>query len=142
VNIGNPHEMTILRVRRAHPRAHRQLEPISYQPLPGRRSQDPPARHHAGPRGARLGAARRARGRPGAHHRLLPRVEIADARRLLLDSGRRNDKRPAYVQLAVPDEMVKDLRGRPEKADALLLVRLPREVVDRLESRIVLPGEA
>jgi hypothetical protein len=70
------------------------------------------------------------------------RVEIADARRLLLDSGRRNDKRPAYVQLAVPDEMVKDLRGRPEKADALLLVRLPREVVDRLESRIVLPGEA
>ncbi|HVS14649.1 MAG TPA: hypothetical protein VMV46_12040 [Thermoanaerobaculia bacterium] len=69
------------------------------------------------------------------------RVEVADARRLMLDSARGNDRRPAYVQLAVPDEVVKDLRGRPEQADVLLLVRLPREVLERLESRIVLPGE-
>jgi hypothetical protein len=68
-------------------------------------------------------------------------VEVADLRRLVIDAGRRNEKRPAYVQLSVPDEVVKDLRGRPEKADTLLLVRLPRELLERMERRIVLPGE-
>ena len=68
-------------------------------------------------------------------------VEVADLRRLALDAGRRNDKRPAYVQLAVPDDVVKDLRGRPEKGDLLLFVRIPRQLLERLESRIVLPTE-
>lgn len=69
------------------------------------------------------------------------KVDVADVRRLVLDAGRRNDKRPAYLQVAVPDEVVKDLRGRPEKADLLLFVRIPRETLQRLESRIVLPTE-
>lgn len=68
-------------------------------------------------------------------------VEIAPARDLLIDSARQNDRRPAYVKLAVPDEMVKSLRGQRESGDLVLLVRVPAEVGDRVDSRIVLPGE-
>ena len=69
------------------------------------------------------------------------RVEVTRLADLLVDSGRSNERRPAYVQLAVPDEVVKDLRGAPDRGDLLFLVRVPREVVERSESRIVLPGE-
>jgi ATP:corrinoid adenosyltransferase len=41
----------------------------------------------------------------------------------------------------VPDEVVKGLRGRPEETDLVLLGRVPKEVLERSESRIVLPGE-
>jgi hypothetical protein len=76
-----------------------------------------------------------------ALEKLPERVEITRVADLLVDSGRANERRPAYVQLAVPDEVVKDLRGSPERGDLLFLVRVPREVVERAESRIVLPGE-
>lgn len=69
------------------------------------------------------------------------RVELAPARDLLMDSARKNDRRPAYVKLAVPDEFVKALRGKRENQDMVLLVRIPAEVSDRADSRIVLPGE-
>lgn len=69
------------------------------------------------------------------------RVEIAPVRDLLMDSARRNDRRPAYVKLALPDEVVKMLRGNRENQDMVLLVRIPAEVSDRVDSRIVLPGE-
>lgn len=65
-------------------------------------------------------------------------VPIAD---LLLDSARQNEKRPAYVKLAMADELVKSLRGQRQQQDVLLLVRVPGEVLERSESRIVLPGE-
>ncbi len=71
------------------------------------------------------------------------RVEAVPVHELLLDSARQNPKRPAYVKLAVPDEVVKAARGRPGDAgDLVLLVRVPKEVLERRESRIVLPGEA
>lgn len=71
------------------------------------------------------------------------RVEAVPVRQLLMDSARQNPKRPAYVKLAVPDEVVKSLRGRAEDADDLvLLVVVPKEVREREESLIVLPGEA
>ena len=54
VNIGNPHEMTILRVRRDDHRADRLDEPHRLQAAADRRSQGPPARHHAR-RGRMLG---------------------------------------------------------------------------------------
>ncbi len=61
---------------------------------------------------------------------------------LVLDSARGNDKRPAYVKLAVPDQVVKALRGSPAmRKDLLFLVTIPKEVQERSESRIVLPGE-
>lgn len=69
------------------------------------------------------------------------RVEALPIERLVLDSARQNSKRPAYLKLAVPDDMVKTLRGRKESRDLLILVRVPRDVQDREGSRIVLPNE-
>lgn len=69
------------------------------------------------------------------------RVEVAPIQGLLIDSARQNPKRPAYVKLAVPDEVVKSLRGAREPDDLIVLVRVPREVQDRADSPIVLPGE-
>ncbi len=69
------------------------------------------------------------------------RVEVAPIQGLLIDSARQNAKRPAYVKLAVPDEIVKGLRGSREQSDLLLLVRVPRDVQKRADSLIVLPGE-
>jgi len=69
------------------------------------------------------------------------RVELAPVRDLLMDSARQNDRRPAFIKLAVPDDLVKALRGNRDGQDTVLLVRIPAEVNDRVESRIVLPGE-
>jgi hypothetical protein len=68
-------------------------------------------------------------------------VEAVPLRRVLLDSARENPKRPAYVKLAVPDAVVKAVRGSAEQSDLVLLVRVPKEVMGRQGSRIVLPGE-
>lgn len=70
------------------------------------------------------------------------RVEMVPLRELVTESARKNDKRPAFVKLSVPDEIVKQLRGRPgDDADLVLLVRVPKEVLQRQDSLIVLPGE-
>ncbi len=69
------------------------------------------------------------------------KVETLPVDRLVLDSARQNDKRAAYLKLAVPDEVVKTLRGDKDARDLVLIVRVPREIVDREESRIVLPNE-
>ena len=69
------------------------------------------------------------------------RVEMVPIEQLVTDSARQNPKRPAYVTLSVPDEVVKSLRGGREDRDLVLLVRVPKEVLERSESRIVLPGE-
>jgi len=69
------------------------------------------------------------------------RVELAPVEQLLVDSARQNEKRNAYIKLAVPDEMVKSVRGKLKDRDVVLLVRIPNEVLDRADSRIVLPGE-
>ena len=71
------------------------------------------------------------------------RVEAVPVDELLLDSARGNDKKQAYIKLVVPDEVVKSLRGLPDKRrDLLFLVSIPKEVQERSESRIILPGEA
>ena len=70
------------------------------------------------------------------------RIEAVPVDQLVLDSARGNDKRPAYVKLAVPDRVVKALRGTADKRkDLLMLVSVPKEVLERSESRIILPGE-
>lgn len=68
------------------------------------------------------------------------RVEAVPVRELVLESARQNPKRPAFVKLAVPDAVVKGLRGSDE-GDLVLLVRVPKEVLARQGSRIILPGE-
>lgn len=69
------------------------------------------------------------------------RVEVVPLERLVIETARQNPKRPAYVKLAVPDEVVKAVRGSSPGDDMVLLVRVPREVLERQESRIVLPGD-
>lgn len=69
------------------------------------------------------------------------RVEMVAIEELVTDSARQNARRPAYVTLSVPDDVVKGLRGRSESRDLVLLVVVPREVLERSESRILLPGE-
>ncbi|RMH20120.1 MAG: hypothetical protein D6696_08840 [Acidobacteria bacterium] len=70
------------------------------------------------------------------------RVELIAVEELLLDSARQNERRPAYVKLAVPDELVKALRGPASKRqDVVALVRIPQAVAERADSRIILPGE-
>jgi hypothetical protein len=69
------------------------------------------------------------------------RVELVPIEQLVTDSARQNPKRPAYVTLAVPDEVVKSLKGGRDDRDLVLLVRVPKEILERSESRIVLPGE-
>ncbi|HUP43481.1 MAG TPA: hypothetical protein VM599_09745 [Thermoanaerobaculia bacterium] len=69
------------------------------------------------------------------------RIQAIDLDQLVLESARQNEKRPAYVKVAVPDEWVKSLRGPREGQNRLLLVEVPREVEERSESAIILPGE-
>lgn len=69
------------------------------------------------------------------------RVEVVPIDQLVTDSARQNPKRPAYVTLAVPDEIVKGLKGAKDSRDLVLLVRVPKQVLERSESLIVLPGE-
>ena len=70
------------------------------------------------------------------------RVQVVPLARLVTESARKNEKRPAYVKLDVPDDMVKALRGKQgDDQDLMLVVVVPREVLERKESRIILPGE-
>ncbi|HEX3525862.1 MAG TPA: hypothetical protein VH988_02240 [Thermoanaerobaculia bacterium] len=70
------------------------------------------------------------------------KVAMIPIQELALERARKNDKRDAWVKLAVPDEIVKGLRGsRAEEGDLVMLVVVPKEVSERSESRIILPGE-
>lgn len=70
------------------------------------------------------------------------RLGLLPVEQIMLDSARGNEKRPAYVKLAVPDEMVKALRGSADRRqDVFLLVSIPKDVLERSESSIILPGE-
>lgn len=69
------------------------------------------------------------------------RVQVVPLARLVTESARKNEKRPAYVKLDVPDDMVKSLRGKAGDQDLMLVVVVPKEVLERKESRIILPGE-
>ena len=69
------------------------------------------------------------------------RVEMVPIEQIVTDSARQNAKRPAYVTIAVPDEVVKSLKGSRDDRDLVLLVRVPKEILERSESLILLPGE-
>ena len=68
-------------------------------------------------------------------------VEVVPIEELVVDSARQNPRRPAYVSLAVPDELVKALRGKSDDRDKVFLVRVPKGIAGRTDSRIVLPNE-
>jgi hypothetical protein len=70
------------------------------------------------------------------------KVAMIPLRELLLESARKNDKRTAWVKIAVPDDVVKGLKGnRDQEGDLVMLVVVPKEVSERSESLIILPGE-
>lgn len=70
------------------------------------------------------------------------RVTVLPLPSITLDSARQNDKRPAFVKLAVPDEVVQSLRSAPDKRrQVTAVVSLPADVAERLDSTIILPGE-
>jgi hypothetical protein len=69
------------------------------------------------------------------------KVELVPLQQLVTESARQNERRPAWAKIALPDDVVKALRGGDTQGELLLLVRVPRDVVQRTDSRIVLPGE-
>ena len=70
------------------------------------------------------------------------KIKATPVDQLLMESARHNAKRPAYVKLAVPDDVVKALRCSADRRQELLfLISIPKEVQERSESRIILPGE-
>ena len=69
------------------------------------------------------------------------KVELVPLAQLVTETARENERRPAWAKVALPDELVKALRGGDAEGDLVLLVRVPREVLQRAESNIVLPGE-
>ncbi|MEJ5166584.1 MAG: hypothetical protein WHV67_06115, partial [Thermoanaerobaculia bacterium] len=44
-------------------------------------------------------------------------IEIVELEKVMVDSSRGKEGSPGYVKIAVPDEIVKNLRGVPEKRD-------------------------
>ncbi len=69
------------------------------------------------------------------------KVELVPLAQLVTETARENPRRPAWAKIALPDEVVKTLRGGDAEGDLVLLVRVPRDVLSRGESSIVLPGE-
>ncbi len=96
VNIGNPHEMTIEQIAREILRLTGSKSRIVYRPLPDRRSEGAPARHHSRTHAALLGAEGAARGRIEENARLLPHKNLTVAsRRSLADSHSRQSGSPS-----------------------------------------------
>lgn len=56
------------------------------------------------------------------------KLTILSLTAFLLEGARKNDKRPAWLKLAVPDNVVLNLFGYKELRDNYLLVRIPLEV--------------
>ena len=70
------------------------------------------------------------------------KVEVGDARDAYVDSKREQTGSPATLTLACPDEVALALRNAPNKATCrYLMVKIPRSIERRAESRLVLPGE-
>lgn len=67
-------------------------------------------------------------------------VEIVPLESVLSDSARGSADRPGTLKLAVPDAVVKNLRGDPSKRDTFLLVHIAHDLVEREASPIILPG--
>lgn len=44
--------------------------------------------------------------------------------------ARQNDKRPAYIQWAIPDEWAMNIGGDKERVNVYVLIKIPREALD------------
>lgn len=69
-------------------------------------------------------------------------VEALDATPWIRNLARRNDKRPATIELAAPDPVVLSLKGEPEQRGKLCLVWIPAVVLEDMARKVLLPAEA
>lgn len=60
----------------------------------------------------------------------LKKLQLYHANHLITDMARKNDKRPAYIQMGVLDDVVKNIGGDPKLLDEYILVRIPADVRD------------
>lgn len=65
-------------------------------------------------------------------------IEIVELEKVLVDSTRGKENAPGLLKIAVPDEIVKNLRGIPEKRDLILLIRIPNDIKKKMESPIII----
>lgn len=65
-------------------------------------------------------------------------IEIIEIEKILLDSTRGKEGKPGTIKIAVPDEVVKNLRGSKEKRDLTLILIIPNEIKKKMESPIII----
>jgi hypothetical protein len=69
-------------------------------------------------------------------------LQVTNLEDVLLSTSRaRPGEAPPRAEIALSEEQVKNLRGLPARRDLVLIVRIPRAVVERSRSRIILPSE-
>lgn len=66
-------------------------------------------------------------------------VGVAAVNQWTRGSRRAGTGKAASIEIEVEDELVVNLRGDAERRDLLVLVRIPRAVVERLQ-RVIIPG--
>lgn len=69
-----------------------------------------------------------------------PAVVVAHIPNQTLESARQNEKRPAWIRMAVPDDFVKSIRGAEEKQPVFAIVVIPSDIRQQAESPIIQPG--
>ena len=67
-------------------------------------------------------------------------VEVVPLESVVTAPTRGTADRPGVLKLAVPDAVVKNLRGDPSRRDVFLLVHISHDLVEREASPIILPG--
>lgn len=77
----------------------------------------------------------------GVFEKYPEKITVVDIETSITDSAREGKERPAYLKIAVPDGIVKNIRGTSDRRDRYFLVIIPNEVKNREESRIILPGD-
>lgn len=66
-------------------------------------------------------------------------VEIIELEKILLDSTRKKEgQKFGTLKIAVPDEVVKNIRGVSSKKDLILVLIIPNEIRKKMESPIII----
>jgi hypothetical protein len=65
-------------------------------------------------------------------------IEIVELEKVMIDSTRGKEGRSGTIKIAVPDEVIKNIRGSSEKRDLILILRIPNEIKKKMESPIII----
>jgi len=66
-------------------------------------------------------------------------IDILSAGESVINSARQNDKRDARLELQVPDDWVKNLKGDSKMQDVFVFMKIPREFHERYISPVEIP---